>query len=288
MKPIDAENPKYCHNEFSPDKSFIYDHVHIRADEQITFHQSIDWELSYIIKGSGTRLIGEQMTTFKSGEIILIPPHLPHGWYFNNYDQDDQGKIENITILFPEALLNRLGGQFPEAARDVLQIKKNHDAICFEGETRNQLQHILVAMQQKTDLEQLSYFLKIVDLIASSKQSAVVGSAVRQNKSEAKIREVYRFMITNYQRTISLNEVAQHIGMNRSSFCSFYKREKGKSFFAGLNEYRIDCSCMMLRETSMPIADICYTTGFNDVPHFNRTFKRLKGQTPNAYRHQKA
>ncbi|SET03346.1 hypothetical protein SAMN05444285_10520 [Draconibacterium orientale] len=38
-------------------------------------------------------------------------------------------------------------------------------------------------------------------------------------------------MITNYQRSISLDEVAQYIGMNRSSFCSFYKREKGKTFF---------------------------------------------------------
>ncbi|WP_319229007.1 AraC family transcriptional regulator [Draconibacterium orientale] len=91
-------------------------------------------------------------------------------------------------------------------------------------------------------------------------------------------------MITNYQRSISLDEVAQYIGMNRSSFCSFYKREKGKTFFTDLNEYRVDCSCMMLRETNIPISDICFAAGFNDVPHFNRTFKKIKGQSPNNYR----
>ncbi|WP_394331162.1 helix-turn-helix domain-containing protein [Draconibacterium orientale] len=51
-----------------------------------------------------------------------------------------------------------------------------------------------------------------------------------------------------------------------------------------MNEYRVDCSCMMLRETNIPISDICFAAGFNDVPHFNRTFKKIKGQSPNNYR----
>jgi len=284
MKHIETENPKYCHNDFGSHKSFIFDHVHIVWDEQITFHQSVDWELSYIIKGSGTRLIGEHMGTFTSGEAILIPPHLPHGWYFNEYDHDEEGKIENITIIFPDSILDKFAVAFPETVQFIHQFKKVSEGISFEGETLNWLRETLLQMSMQDNVSQLATFLNIVYKIASSNQTHVVGSKVKETRGNAKIREVYRFMITNYQRTISLDEVSQYIGMNRSSFCSFYKREKGKTFFADLNEYRIDCSCMMLRETNMPIAEICYAVGFNDVPHFNRTFKKIKGETPNSYK----
>ncbi|WP_320112274.1 AraC family transcriptional regulator [Draconibacterium orientale] len=284
MKQINPENLKYCHTDFNPAKSFIYDHVHIVWNEQITFHKSYDWELSYIIKGSGTRLIGDQMDTFTTGEVILIPPHLPHGWYFDEYDHDEEGKIENITIIFPDSLLDRFAANFAETAQYIRRFKKINNGICFEGETLNRLQQILLDMLAENDMEQAASFLKIVHTIASSNQSRAVGSMEKETKSNAKIREVYRFMITNYQRSISLDEVAQYIGMNRSSFCSFYKREKGKTFFTDLNEYRVDCSCMMLRETNIPISDICFAVGFNDVPHFNRTFKKIKGQSPNSYR----
>ncbi|HPF52278.1 MAG TPA: helix-turn-helix domain-containing protein [Draconibacterium sp.] len=284
MKQLKLENPKYFDSINTSSKSFFFDHVHISWDEQITIHQSNDWELSYIITGSGTRVIGNSMQTFTKGEIILIPPKLPHGWYFDEYDHDDEGKIENITIIFPKSLLDQLTSTFPETRFYIEQIRKIDEGISFEGETLKNLQKIMSNMSLQNDIEQLSSLLQIFCNIASSDQNRVVGSFEKQTKANLKIREVWRYMITNYQRNISLDEVSKYIGMNRSSFCSFYKREKGKTFFTDLNEYRIDCSCMMLLETNMPIADICYAVGFNDVPHFNRTFKKIKGETPNSYK----
>lgn len=68
------KKPKYSHIEIDSDRSFFFDHVHIVWDEQISFNQSPDWELSYIITGSGTRVIGDVMETFSKGERIFIPP----------------------------------------------------------------------------------------------------------------------------------------------------------------------------------------------------------------------
>jgi AraC-type DNA-binding domain-containing proteins len=101
------------------------------------------------------------------------------------------------------------------------------------------------------------------------------------------MQEVSRYIVHNYQNKITLDEVAKHFGMNRTSFCAFFKREKGKSFFTTLNEYRIECSCLMLRETTLPIANICSAVGFDDIPYYNRTFKKLKGISPKDYRFTK-
>ncbi len=278
------EKIKYSHVAYDDDKSFFFDHVHIEWDEQITYHQQEEWELSFVITGSGTRVIGDMMETFSKGEIVFIPPNLPHGWFFDKYDHDEEGKIENITIIFPDSLLDSCSVLFKELKSSISKIKQINKGLRFEGETLEYLKEMMTLMTTQTNIEQLLSLLQILDKIANTIQTQVVGFCEKQTKGAHKIREIYRYMVNNYQNNITLDEVSTYFGMNRSSFCTFFKREKGKSFFTALTEYRIECSCLMLRETNKSIAEICFASGFSDVPHFNRTFKKLKGLTPNEYR----
>ena len=78
--------------------------------------------------------------------------------------------------------------------------------------------------------------------------------------------------------------VARHIGMNRTSFCIFFKRTTGQTFVTYLNEHRIRLACQLLRQKKMSVSEICYAVGFNDVPYFNRVFKRCNGVTPRKYK----
>lgn len=278
------ETIKYCHYNPETEKSFSFYYVHIVWNEQITIHQSDSWELSYILKGSGTRVLGNTVETFTSGEVIFIPPNIPHGWYFDEFDHDEEGKIENITIIFDEKLLNRCAADFPETHPFIEKLRDYKQAVKFEGKTLKSIQETMSQMVAQNDMEQLASLFHLFVNIATSDEMRVVSSFNKQNKTAVKMQEVSRFMVHNSHRKILLDEVAQYVGMNRSSFCTFYKREKGKSFFTALNEYRVDCSCVMLKETSLPVADICFAVGFDDVPYYNRTFKKLKGESPKDFR----
>ncbi len=275
---------KYCPVQIDDDKSFRFDHVHIVYNEQITLHQSPDWELSYVITGSGTRIVGNNTEFFTSGEVVLLPPNMPHGWYFDEFDHDEEGKIENITIFFTTTLLERIESTFPEASsflKDILSIKQ---AIRFEEKTLSKVQELMSVMVSQNDVERLFSLLRIFTIIGSAKDAIVVGTLFKQNKSTIKMQDISRYIINNFQRKITLNEISKYVGMNSSSFCSFYKKMKGKSFITDLNEYRVDSSCVMLRETTVAISDICYAVGFEDIPHFNRTFKKFKGISPKDFR----
>ena len=50
-----------------------------------------------------------------------------------------------------------------------------------------------------------------------------------------------------------------------------------------LNEYRIELACRLLKQQKDSVAEICYQAGFNNVPYFNRVFKKLKGVAPSEY-----
>ena len=281
------KKPKYSHIEIDSDRSFFFDHVHIVWDEQISFHQSPDWELSYIITGSGTRVIGDVMETFSKGEIIFIPPMIPHVWYFDEHVHDKDGKIENITIIIPESLLNNCLEVFPEAKIPIENLKKIRKGMSLEGDILSYVQTLMKSMLYQNNLEQLSSLLNIFSKIATSKDMRVVGFTEKKNNNSKKMQKIYRYILVNYNNKITLDDVSEHMGMNRSSFCTFYKRESGKSFFSAIREYRINCACSILKETKMSIGEICFAVGFNDIPYFNRSFKKQIGCSPNHYRIQK-
>ena len=72
--------------------------------------------------------------------------------------------------------------------------------------------------------------------------------------------------------------------MNRTAFCAFFKRCKGMTFSQFLTRYRLDTACELLKHTQKQVSEICYSVGFNDLPHFVRVFTHAEGISPSKYR----
>ncbi len=112
----------------------------------------------------------------------------------------------------------------------------------------------------------------------------VVGRPVSENKKEKKLQEIYLFILNNFQRNITLEEISRSVGMQKSSFCVFFKKMTGKSFFTYLTEFKIESSCQMLLKTKLSVAEICIASGFSDIPYYNRVFKKIKNVPPTQFR----
>ena len=81
--------------------SFTFNNVSLTPSEQIGLHRQPLWELSYIVTGSGMRLIGDMTEPFQCGEVVMIPPEIPHCWIFNNNDTDANGQISILQSPLP-------------------------------------------------------------------------------------------------------------------------------------------------------------------------------------------
>ena len=274
---------KYTHIPESKERSFHFDHVKIYWDEQVTFHEQKSWELSYVITGSGQRIIGDTIEPFSRNEIILIPPNIPHCWSFDELDADDSGKIENITITFSDLFLGNCKITFPELDNIINKVLQNKEAISFKGNALIRLQNLLITMKTESEIEKISSFIKVLALI-SSPENNTVGKPVIEDKKMKRIQKILMYIMNNYQNKITLEEVANLIDLDRSSFCIFFKKMTGKTFFTYLTEYRIESSCQMITKTNLTIAEICFASGFNDVPYYNRAFKKIKNIRPTEYR----
>ena len=92
--------------------------------------------------------------------------------------------------------------------------------------------------------------------------------------------------MAHYIHTIFLDDIAAEVGMNRSAFCSYFKRCKGMTFSQYVTQYRLNTACELLKHSQKQVSEICFTVGFNDLPHFVRVFTNTLGMSPSKYRRQ--
>lgn len=92
------------------------------------------------------------------------------------------------------------------------------------------------------------------------------------------------FIEQNYMYDISIEDIANNIGLNRSYFGKLFKRETGKTPQSFLLNYRMIKACEYLKRTEMHIADISQAVGYENQLHFSRAFKNIYGLSPLQWR----
>lgn len=266
--------------------SFNYASVHLAPSEQIGIHQQDTWELSYVITGSGMRLIGDTTEAFNCGEVVLIPPEIPHCWFFDNDVTDHRGRIANITITFTKEFLENCQILFPELQPRIQVLQQRKNAVKFEKSKAESIIQLLESMRNLSVPERAAPFIAILLSISDSEHERIVGRFEKVDKEQKRLTQIQTYVVCNAKRDITIDDMAKYMGMNRSSFCIFFKKATGKTFISYLNDYRVEQACQLIANKDLSISDICYQVGFNNVPYFNRVFKSIKGVSPKNYKPQ--
>ena len=99
-----------------------------------------------------------------------------------------------------------------------------------------------------------------------------------------RIRDVIRYVETNFTEPIYLQDVADTLGISKEYFCRFFKKNMGISFVNYVNEVRAAHIYQDLIHTDDPVQIIIEKNGFTNQKLFNKTFKTLYGCTPSQIR----
>ncbi len=261
-----------------------YDHVLLKPTEQIGLHQWNSWEMSYIITGEGRRILGDTEEAFHEGEVVLVVPEMSHQWIFDVDKTDKDGNIENITISFPTNLLKSLSLIMPEFSKMTEWYEHLDTSIKFNRSESDKIAIILRRMEHESPTEKIASLLQLLISIEKNRNYTIAGRFASPETDEDKVKKVKTYISCNYNHDINIDQLAKYVGMNRSSLCTLFKRHTGKTIIEHLQSLRIEIAKYLLTTTSESISACCYRCGFNDVPHFNRTFKHITGMTPREFR----
>ena len=258
---------------------YLYNHWHYHPEAELTL----------IRKGRGTRLVGDHMERFADGDLILLGPNLPHMWRndADYFKANSDLHIEAIAIHFHEQFWGDAFLQLPEMEPVRLLLKQARRGIRINGTAREQLSLQMEAMLQASGTQRITILITLLTAIAATAEKSPLSSLgfVQEYNLQRtdKINEIYHYTFNNFTNPISIGEVAKAVHISPHSFCRYFKTRTSKTYFEFLAELRIGYACKLILENEMSMAQVCYSSGFNNVANFNRKFKELTGKTPLQY-----
>jgi AraC-like DNA-binding protein len=281
MKPIQFTVSVYGEGVFAvleDKKENFYNYYHRHDEAQVT----------YILRGKGTIMVGNVMQSFQSGDIFVLKPNEPHMFDREVETEEEKGDIHAIHIFVNLERMKKLY-HIPEfeSVRDYLQ--ELHTSKMLDRAISESMMHFFTNLMVKTGMPRFTEFLQLLHALTQHRNDAVsLYSGVRDmsysDKDGVRISQVYKYTFDKYQEDISVDQVASLVHMTPTSFCKFFKKHTMKTYITFLNEVRIEKACqILLNNKSENIAEAAFQVGFNNIVHFNRVFKAITKMSPKKY-----
>lgn len=106
----------------------------------------------------------------------------------------------------------------------------------------------------------------------------------RSNRSKTYVEKAKDFIQNNYCKDISMETIAQYVGINEDYLARLFKRELNTTPASFLRMYRVELAYKMLLNTDMSVQEIAAAVGFADAQYFSRCFTQRYGDSPRELR----
>ncbi|MCD8222628.1 MAG: response regulator [Clostridiales bacterium] len=108
-----------------------------------------------------------------------------------------------------------------------------------------------------------------------------------ENARTSKVtEEIYAYIRKNYQKDLSMQDVARVMNYSEAYFSRLFKQNFGKNFTAYLTEYRVNEAKKLLTQPTIKVKEVGKAVGYSDSNYFTKVFKRITGQSPTEYRNR--
>ena len=225
----------------------------------------------YVISGKGKLETSGQTFFLSAGQGFLLCPGQISTYYADEHDPWEYawmefgglraresmtlaGLSESQPVYTPKAGANRV-------QKYMLGLVDNHD---------------------KSPIRLIGLGMILLDeLVQTSRTKVEVGN---KRLRDFYIKEAMSYIDFNYSRDVSVEEIADACGLNRSYFGKLFKETLGQSPQQYLIQYRMTKASELLKATRISIAEVGRSVGYENQLHFSRAFKNVFGLSPSQYR----
>ncbi|MCD8260327.1 MAG: AraC family transcriptional regulator [Bacteroides sp.] len=278
-------NERLAISKLSPLRARYYDYKHFTYP----WHFHSEYEIIYIKEGSGVRFVGNTIHPYSEGDIILLGPNLPH--YMKSDDiylaPENDLRVKGTILQFKKEFMHYSIHHYPHFIKIRNLLEESRQGIYFPETGSRKLVTLLEAIPREKGMDQFISFLQLLKQMSITKSRQIISTSDIPELpfyKRSRIDKVISFLNTHYTRRMDLEEISSLAAMNPAAFCSFFKREHGKTFKKYILDMRIGYACKLLLIENRSISQISTECGFETIPYFNKVFKRSIGYTPSEYK----
>lgn len=253
------------------------------------WHWHPEIELTFVTDGEIQYQINEQVYHLRTGEGLFCNSNALHTGHM--IDQQD---CHYISITFhPKMVYGYEGSTLHQNYVKPLITSTSFSSLHITAETdwHQEMLEDMHAIAElyfaRTDL----YELKIQQRLSHIWQLLLERHIARRDTdSKANSRDIERlrvilgFLEEHYMEKITLEDIAEEIGLCKAECCRLFKRLMNKSLFDYILYYRVEKSLPLLAQKNLSVTEIAEQTGFSSSSYYARVFKAQLGCSPSQYR----
>jgi AraC family transcriptional regulator len=229
-------------------------------------HEHTNAFFCLILEGCCTTSRDRRTWTGRPLSLTLYPAGLAHA----NRWHDSGGRALNVEFAHP--WLERLRGQ-----TTVLDRPADYE----DGPQVWLAKRLFEECRRQDDVSPLAVEGLVLELLAECSRRRVELPHTHPPRWLDRVRELLH---DRFSENLPLGEVAAAVGISADHLARSFRQCHGCTMGEYVRRLRVEFACRRLAASELPLVEVALDAGFTDQSHFTKTFKRLMGITPAAFR----
>ncbi|MGL4737125.1 MAG: AraC family transcriptional regulator [Cellulosilyticaceae bacterium] len=253
-------------------------------EERLFYHYHNAVEVSIVVEGEGYYFVEGTAIKVQKGSIILFNSLVPHAWIAS----EEHPAIQRTFTFFPTLLFDQ---EIKQSGNELFKEFWEVHRVSYTQEDAADFfylwQQIYKEYEEKGEgYQQIIKQLIAIFLLYEVRRHRTCQNAKKKKVVHVEVDHAVRYMRQNFQRNITLEEVAKAIYMHPNYLSSLFKKTYGIPFAEYMNMLKVSMATELMQTTDLDLEEIARQSGFSSVSNFYRVFKKVYNMSPGQYNKQ--
>lgn len=251
------------------------------------WHHHPEYELTLTLNSRGLRFIGDHVSEYDDGDLVLLGPNLPHTWASRASLRPDEPHVA-LVLWFDADWVKSLTGGFVEFRKLNDLLARARRGVAFPTSVSRRVREGYERLFEQDPVTRLLGLMKLLDVLASVEDTQPIASEVYRPLPPAENRDrvdrVLAHIHEHYTQELHLPVLADVAALSESGLHRMFTKHVRTTLSDYIARVRIGDACARLANSDQPVAFIADAVGYASLANFNRQFKRSTKLTPREYR----
>ena len=253
----------------------------------VRWHFHPEYEIHLIVATTGKMFVGDHISSFVPGNLVMAGPNLPHNWV-SDVSEGETVERRNLVVQFGQEFVAHCMESFPEWRQVEALLGASRRGVSFGAQTSAAIQPLFLELLNARGLRRIVLFMSMLEVLVNAQDTELLASPAYQTDpsgfAATRINHALSYIGKNLSSDLRESDLAQLAGQSVGAFSRYFRRHTGMPFVQYVNRMRINLACQLLMDDELSVTDICYRVGFNNLSNFNRQFLLAKGMSPSKFR----
>lgn len=254
------------------------------------------YDVNYIKHGNMTLTVNGQVIHIRENSLFVVPPYAVVEQKYTG--ENNSVLYVNVSGSIAERLFSELGFSeqsivFPtplpkqsvETFEKIISALPMYTNFSIHRENMKRISYVTATPKESRRENQLRRIGCFYQFMAELMQlyHAVHAQSVSEEAPNDYVTEAIKYIESQYRYALSVELVAQHLGITRNYLHALFRKDLGISVQEFIIQTRMRIACDLLKHQSIPINIVATSVGYEPVA-FGHAFKKVTGISPRAYR----